>query len=212
MNKKHVALIDSIVDSLISRIINGEYPVGAKLSENKVSEEFNCSRTPVREAFKKLEIYNIVEIIPHSGTYVRDLSDKENKEVTEIRAALESLAFRLACERGADTTVLRTIQEQMETILAAKDIDFTSYGKVHILFHRHLVELSVNTLLLKTYNNLNLSVARKLLYAKMNPDEIKLTNKEHSKIIEYLENGNVEEGERFMYDHLWLKRNRLLEK
>lgn len=212
MNNKHAALIDSIVDSLISRIIRGEYPVGAKLSENKVSEEFNCSRTPVREAFKRLEIYNIVEIIPHSGTYVRELSDKENKEMTEIRAALESLAFRLACERGADTMVLRTIQEQMETILSAKEIDFTSYGKAHILFHRHLVELSGNTLLISTYNNLNLSVARKLLYAKMNPEEIKLTNKEHGKIIEYLEAGNVEEGERFMYDHLWLKRNRLLEK
>lgn len=212
MNNKHAALIDSIVDSLISRIIRGEYPVGAKLSENKVSEEFNCSRTPVREAFKRLEIYNIVEIIPHSGTYVRELSDKENKEMTEIRAALESLAFRLACERGADTMVLRTIQEQMETILSAKEIDFTSYGKAHILFHRHLVELSGNTLLINTYNNLNLSVARKLLYAKMNPKEIKLTNKEHGKIIEYLEAGNVEEGERFMYDHLWLKRNRLLEK
>lgn len=212
MNNKHAALIDSIVDSLISRIIRGEYPVGAKLSENKVSEEFNCSRTPVREAFKRLEIYNIVEIIPHSGTYVRELSDKENKEMTEIRAALESLAFRLACERESDTMVLRTIQEQMETILSAKEIDFTSYGKAHILFHRHLVELSGNTLLINTYNNLNLSVARKLLYAKMNPEEIKLTNKEHGKIIEYLEEGNVEEGERFMYDHLWLKRNRLLEK
>ncbi len=206
----HTLLIDKIVEVLQDRIIRGDYPVGVKLSENKISDEFDCSRTPVREAFKILEQRNIVEVIPHSGTYVKELSPKENREVTEIRAALEPLAFRLACENRASTAVLRTLQEQMETVLASGGTDFMIYGRCHVLFHRHLVELSGSELLLDTYRKLNLNAARKLIYEKMNPEEIRMTNEEHWKIIGFLEDGNVEEGCAFVFNHLWQKRERLV--
>lgn len=206
----HKLLIDRIVESVQTSIMRGDIPAGAKLSENSVAEEFSCSRTPVREAFKRLELAHLVEIVPHSGTYVRELTDEENLEVTEVRAALEALAFRLACRRKADATVLRTIQEQMETALGAKEVDFATYGRAHVLFHRHLVELSGNALLLQIWNNLNLSSARKLIYAKMNPGEIRLTNQEHDRIAALLEEGNEEEGQKYVFSHLWKKRSRLL--
>lgn len=209
MNKTHNPLIDHISDVLRTRILRGEYKEGAKLSENTLSKEFGCSRTPVREALKALEQDNMVVIQPHSGTYVKALTDEENLEITEIRSYLESLAFRLACEKGADATVLRTLCEQMAAILEADETDFISYGKVHYLFHRHLVELSGSEILVDLYSRLNLNSATKLIYRKMDKAGIEQTEKEHFAIVEALERRDAVEGEKFMFNHLWKKRERL---
>lgn len=209
MIKAHNPLIDHISDTLKTRILRGEYLGGAKLSENMISREFGCSRTPVREALKSLEQDNLVEILPHSGTYVKVLTDRENLEITEIRSYLEALAFRLAAERRADATALRTLCEQMAAILESPDPDFISYGKIHFLFHRHLVELSGNDILISLYGRLNLNIASKLIYQSMSREEIGTTASEHMAIVEALEKGNIEEGETFMFNHLWNKRERL---
>ena len=211
MSKAYNPLIEHISETLTNRILKGEYLGGAKLSENMISREFGCSRTPVREALKSLEQDNLVEILPHSGTYVRVLTDRENLEITEIRSHLEPLALRLACERHADATVLRTLCEQMASILDSDDADFVSYGKIHYVFHRHLVELSGNDILISLYGRLNLNVASKLIYKSMSKEEIETTNEEHFQIVDALERGAVEEGEKFIFNHLWHKRERLKE-
>lgn len=209
MNKSHTPLIDHISDVLRTRILKGEYKEGTKLSENTLGKEFGCSRTPVREALKSLEQDNLVVIQPHSGTYVKVLSDEENLEITEIRSYLEPLAFRLACEKGASATVLRTLCEQMAAILEADETDSVSYGKVHYLFHRHLVELSGSRILMDLYGRLNLNSATKLIYKRMEKEEIEETEREHFQIVEALERRDLEKGEDFMFRHLWRKRERL---
>lgn len=202
--------IEHIVEILKSRILKGEYEPGTKLSENMIAGEFECSRTPVREALKSLEQDHLVTILPHSGTYVRAVTDEENVQIMEIRAYLETLAFRLACEREADATVLKTLCEQMQSILDADEIDFLLYGRTHFLFHRHLVELSKNELLLNFYNQLNLNVSTRLIYNKMTKDEIDMTQSEHYAIVDALEKRDAETGESFMMRHLWRKRDALL--
>ena len=209
MNKAPNSLIDNISDTLKTRILRGEYQGGSKLSENMISREFGCSRTPVREALKSLEQDNLVEIHPHSGTYVKALTDRENLEITEIRSYLEALAFHLACEKKADTRILRTLCEEMSAILDSDDPDFIGYGKVHYLFHRHLVELSGNEKLISLYSRLNLNIASRLIYRSMSREEIESTEKEHFMIVEALEERNTAEGEKFMFNHLWKKRDRL---
>lgn len=67
-------LIDSIYNHLKRQIRQGLLPNGAKLSENTLAKEFSCSRTPVREALKRLEQDGFVVIIAHSGSYVKDIT------------------------------------------------------------------------------------------------------------------------------------------
>lgn len=202
-------LIDVISETLRSKILGGELVPDTKLSENKVAEEFHCSRTPVREAFKRLEQDNLIYIQAHSGTYVKGLTTEEDIEITEARAAIESMAFRLACARKADTTILRTLCEQMETMLRCENVDFLAYGRTHYLFHRHLVELSGNKCIMELYNHLNLNSSSRLIYHKMNIDEMDKTIYEHQCILSSLERGDAENGVAFMFNHLWNKRERL---
>ena len=210
MSKPSNPFIENITELLRNRILSGTYPGGYKLSENKLSAEFGCSRTPVREAIKSLELDNMVEILPHSGTYVKNLSDVENKEITEIRSYLEALAFRLDVERNVDTKRLHQLCSEMECILSSDDIDFVEYGKVHYQFHLSLVELSGNDLLIDIYERLNLNRARKLIYNKMNKEEIIKTVDEHKRIVELLDAHDCDSGTAFVIQHLWNKRERLL--
>ena len=209
MGRTGNTLIDNISDTLKARILRGDYPEGTKLSENMISREFGCSRTPVREALQILAQDKLVGIQPYSGTYVKGMTQRENQEITEVRSALEPLAFRLACEKEADTIVLRTLCDEMAAILDAENPDFISYGKIHYLFHRHLVELSGNELLIEMYGRLNLNNASRLIYQSMTREEIESTEAEHYKIVEVLEHRDADYGERFMRNHLWRKRERL---
>ena len=208
--KKNNPLIETIIETITHRIISGEYPPGYKLSENYISQEFNCSRTPVREAFKSLEQVSLVQIIAHSGTYVKSFSDEENKEITEIRAYLEALAFRLAAEYEADTTRLYSYLVEMEQSLSLDNPDFTKYGKAHFAFHQEIVSLSKNSILISMYENLHLNSATALIYKTMNKEEILSTIEEHALIYTYLKYHDAEKGASFVINHLWKKRERLM--
>ena len=108
---------------------------GSKLSENNLAREFSCSRTPVREALKRLEQDGFVDILPHSGTYVRSPSLTEYQELTEVRAYLEALAFNLAVEKEADCTELKRILGEMDAIVDNTPIDTVAFGEKHYRFH-----------------------------------------------------------------------------
>ncbi len=95
-------MIDTIYDTLRDQIRSGSLSGGGtKLSENTLAATFACSRTPVREALKRLDQDGFVVTIAHSGTYVKDLTMQEYQHLTEVRAYLEALAIRSACEQHA---------------------------------------------------------------------------------------------------------------
>lgn len=210
MSKPNNPFIEHITELLRNRILSGTYSAGYKLSENMLSAEFGCSRTPVREAIKSLELDNMVEILPHSGTYVKNLSDEENREITEIRGYLEALAFRLAIEKNAETSELHVLCRKMEKILSEEKIDFVEYGKIHYQFHLTLIKISDNNMLIDIYERLNLNTAKKLIYNQMNADEIRKTITEHIRIVDLLDAKDYVKGTDFVIQHLWDKRDRLL--
>ena len=201
--------IDNIVSAISSRILRGEYRPGDKLSENSLATEFQCSRTPIREALKRIEGEGLVDIQPYSGTYVRSFTLEESLEITEIRAYLESLAFALASERCSDVEILELLSEQMEAILRSPQIDFVLFGKTHYHFHRQIVLMSGNSKLRDLYASLNIGFAS-VFYKSMDAAEIEMTIEEHKKIVELMREHRTEEGKRFMYEHLWNKRARIL--
>ena len=92
-------LRDVVFEHLREAIIKGKLKPGERLMEMQLAEELGVSRTPVREAIRKLELEGLVIMIPRRGAYVADLSIKDVAETFEIRLALEALAASLAAER-----------------------------------------------------------------------------------------------------------------
>ena len=109
-------LREVVCETLREAIISGVLRPGERLMEIQLAEELGVSRTPVREAIRKLELEGFVIMIPRRGTYVADLSIKDINEVFEVRSALDSLANGLAAERITEEEL-----EQMERLKRAFD-------------------------------------------------------------------------------------------
>lgn len=126
MNKKmnqleirnYKPLGEVVFEYLRSSILNGDLKPGERLMEIQLAEQLGVSRTPVREAIRKLEKEKFVEMIPRKGAYVADLTAKDILDVLEIRIILEGFASSLAAVRMADEEI-----DDLEKTL----IDFNEY-------------------------------------------------------------------------------------
>ncbi len=106
-------LRDVVVDNLRQAIVSGQFPAGMRLMELQLAEKMGVSRTPVREAIRKMELEGLVVMIPRRGAYVADISIKDINEVYEIRTALDVLAAGLAAER-IDDDEIREMKELLD--------------------------------------------------------------------------------------------------
>ncbi|MDI3500468.1 MAG: hypothetical protein PWP22_239, partial [Thermoanaerobacter sp.] len=92
-------LRDVVFDYMKDAIITGKLKPGERLMEVQLAEKLGVSRTPVREAIRKLELEGLVVMVPRKGAYVADLDAKDLLNVLEVRSSLEGLAASLAAER-----------------------------------------------------------------------------------------------------------------
>ena len=87
-------------NTLRRAILRGELVPGQRLMEIQLAEKMGVSRTPVREAIRKLELEGLVVMIPRKGAEVAHISGKNLRDVLEVRRALEELAGGPGCERS----------------------------------------------------------------------------------------------------------------
>jgi len=84
------------------RIVNLQLPPGQILDENRLRIELDLGRTPIREALLRLSHEKLVTIVPRRGIFVNDIGVEDLQQIFEMRIILESLAARLAAQRGTD--------------------------------------------------------------------------------------------------------------
>jgi len=110
--EEDAALVDRLAASIQARVLAGEFASGSRLRQESLAAEFGVSRTPVREALRKLQAAGIVQLEPRRGARVRGPSAREVREAYEVRAELEGLAAALAAERIRDEELRRLRQAQ----------------------------------------------------------------------------------------------------
>ena len=108
-------LRELVCENIRQAIIDGTISTGEPIMEIQQADHMGISRTPVREAIRKLELEGFVVMIPRRGTYVADISIKDINEVYEIRTSLDVLAAGLAAERINDDE-LETLQRLLVEI------------------------------------------------------------------------------------------------
>ena len=142
-------LRDLVFEALRDAIIRGILKPGERLMEVQLAEELGVSRTPVREAIRKLELEDLVVMIPRKGAYVSGISLKDIADVFEVRAAVEALAAGLAAERITDEELeeLERILVKKAEIIDANDLD--RLVEIDISFHESLYHASRNAKLVQ---------------------------------------------------------------
>lgn len=96
---EYLPLRDVVFNTLRQAILRGELKPGERLMEIQLANKLGVSRTPIREAIRKLELEGLVLMIPRKGAEVADITEKSLRDVLEVREALEELAVRLACDK-----------------------------------------------------------------------------------------------------------------
>lgn len=140
-------LRDQVRDQLRDQIIKGSLAPGKRLIEQTLADEFGVSRIPVREAIRMLETEGLVETVPRRGVIVSTLSRSDLEHIFDLREALDSLAFRLAAERGTSRDLDR-LKKALDASHEAMDADI--HGQVtstNIDYHDEVTRMARNPFL-----------------------------------------------------------------
>ncbi len=135
----------SIFIKLREDILRGKLSRGEKLTEQHVCDEYNVSRTPVREAFRLLDQEGLLQMIPNRGAFVTGFSDQDIADMYDMRKEYEILAFKWAVQRMTDDEIrqIESAFDLMEFYTEKGDYESASEQNVH--FHELIYKASHNT-------------------------------------------------------------------
>ena len=144
---ENLVLAEQVTKVLVQAVLQGEIQCGEQLVELEYQKLFKVSRSPIREAFRKLEKMGIVEIISRRGTFVKQLSKKDIEDTFPVRAALEGLAAKMAYIKKHDD-FLKDLENTLKSMeQALQDEDSVGYWREHSEFHEIFIQHSDNTLI-----------------------------------------------------------------
>jgi DNA-binding GntR family transcriptional regulator len=190
---------DEVYHRIREAILRGVYKPGDKLQEETLAEELGTSRTPVREALRKLEVENLVTYYPHKGTVVSAISIDEIDELCQIRTLLEIFMVRRAAKRAApkDVETLRNILKKTELSNAPEEIlDAVEE------FNNFLFGLSGAETLINLNGRIREILRRMLTNNHLNFQRGAEARAEHSRIVDALEANDPDLAERYTKEHL----------
>ncbi len=183
-------------------ILSGKYKEGDELKEVAIGEELGVSRTPVREAFRQLELEGLIQIIPNKGAYVTGITEKDVKDIYMIRSLLEGLCARWACEHITD----EQMEEMEENIYLAKfhaqKGHLEQMAELDNRFHDILYEACNSKMLehqLKDFHEYVLRVRKKTL---SNVNRGPKSNEEHEQIMEAIKAKDADKAEKLANMHM----------
>lgn len=195
-------LRELVCEHIREAIINGTFAPGERLMEIQMADEMGVSRTPVREAIRKLEMEGFVVMIPRRGTYVSNMSIRDINDVYEIRISLDTLAAGLAAERISDEEL-----EELQRLLvkvgnAIEENDMAKVVEADIEFHDVLYKASRNERLRNIINNLREQITVIRGVSMRYPGRLKDTQEEHRRLVESIAARNVEKSQEAARIHL----------
>lgn len=151
---EYLPLRDVVFRTLRKGILTGELKPGERLMEIHLANRLGVSRTPIREAIRKLELEGLVTMIPRRGAEVANITEKNLKDVLEVRKALECLAIELTCERISEEELDRLRLRLHQVGMAVERKDTTEIAKEDVNFHDMIAASSGNDRLIQLISNL----------------------------------------------------------
>jgi DNA-binding GntR family transcriptional regulator len=196
-----LTLSRQIRDSLVSRIVSGQFRPGERLVETRLAAMYGTSQAPVREALRELEVMRMVETQPRRGTFVRPFVQETLRESYVVRAAIEETATRLSLMAGImPVEALRADVRAMGAAAAGGDLDASVRASVS--FHRHVVEAPRNELLRLTWEALQIE-ARTSITMLATDVHLHDVTRDHADLLAVIEGGDLEAACRHTREHQW---------
>lgn len=199
---EYLPLRDVVFKTLRQAILRGELEPGERLMEIQLAQKLGVSRTPIREAIRKLELEGLVVMVPRKGAEVASITEKDMHDVLEVRAILEELAGSLSCKNMTEEAIsqLKLANRNVETAIISKDV--VKIVDADVKFHDIIYKITGNDRLIQIINNLSEQMYRyRLEYVKDARVHSILIN-EHEDIIRQLSSKDVDKAQMVMKQHI----------
>ncbi len=193
---------DSAYEIIKKAIHSGYFVPGERLVEARLLRELNVGRTPIRDAFKKLEIEGLIKITPNKGAMVMKLSPEEVGEIYLVAGILEGKAAFFATERLKSEHIekLKELHNEMQD--KELQIDYPEFAKANYRFHNIYLKECEKPVLLGKIHDISNSLPRYWYMCCSLPKLIETSIMQHGEIIGAFENKNAELARRIAEDHV----------
>ena len=198
----YLPLRDVVFNTLRQAILRGEMEPGERLMEIQLAQKLGVSRTPIREAIRKLELEGLVIMIPRKGAEVAHITEKDMKDVLEVRSTLEELVVELAIKNVTDEKIeeLKCANKVFESAIVSKDA--VNIVEADVKFHDILYSMTNNARLIQIINSLREQMYRYRLEYVKDARTHSIIISEHNDIIKQIRDKNVPVAKTVIHQHI----------
>lgn len=214
LKSKNVNQITTIKEQVYNvikdNILNGYFKPGEKLQENKIAEELNVSRSPVREAIKELIGEGLLESIPNKSITVKKLSNKDIIDIFEFRSMIEKYAINKTISNLTEEKVKRLDEliEELEESYNAND--FHEYCQVDVSIHNEIIFMSGNMVVYNAIKNIFSLMQPFRIISLHSQKRFKESFLEHKEILEGIKEKDFERSWKANSNHLKLAKEEII--
>lgn len=201
--------VNQTYKTLFDRIIHGVYPANTRLKEDELADEFNVSRTPIRETLRLLQQDGLVEIHPNRGAWVYGFTIDDLEDIYEIRKVLEVLALDFA----ASSMSINGLVELRESIEAMRDVaDPAKHAELDARLHGYIIAASQRRRIISMLNSL-LHLMQTFRELGFRDSQVQnSTIDEHLELIDALSVRDTAQAKEVLSRHITNSKNRILQK
>lgn len=199
---EYLPLRDVVFNTLRQAILKGELEPGERLMEIQLADRLGVSRTPIREAIRKLELEGLVLMIPRKGAEVAKISEKSLRDVLEVRRSLEELAIELAIQRMTEEDMQALAEAQEAFRKAVEDGDAMTIAETDEHYHDIIYNGTGNSRLVQMLNNLREQMYRYRLEYIKDSDKRQILVVEHDLILKAIQGHHVAEAKTAIREHI----------
>lgn len=196
-------------NTLRAGIIEGVYPPGTRVTEQEIAASAGVSRTPVREALRRLEAEGLLRFVPHQGAFVTSWSDQDAEDIFELRAMLEGYGARLAASKATSENIrqLRDLAEGQCQEAAERSPGYLErIADLNNQFHRHLQQVAASARLRATLATISSAPLVLQTFRDYDGDDLNRSAHHHMEIVEAIEAGDGDWAESVMHSHVMAAR------
>jgi DNA-binding GntR family transcriptional regulator len=208
------AAVDKAYLAIRQGIITGDHAPGAHLTAQDLAAANGLSRTPVREAMRRLHAEGLIEFIAHRGAYVTRIDEAEITNIYDLRVMLESYAAASAAQRitAPQLSELRALADEMQDLVGEKsETPIERISEINNSFHKLVVQASHNSRLQSTLSSIVEMPLVLRTFRRYTIEQLTRSANQHSELVTALSSRDADWARSVMTSHILSARHTLLE-
>ena len=197
--EKSVSLADQAYETIKTNILNMTYPPGMTLTESRLARDLGMSRSPVRTALRMLQTEGLIVTDYYKSMTVKEITEKDIREIYQLRELLEGAAFRLIFTSGRNEEYSFRIEEKVVRMCAAAS-DIYAWEVADTAMHMEIVSVLENSRVDRIYENNLSELIRMGQFSVRNGMDIDRTNENLKKMVELMRAGDYENAYAILRD------------